>query len=91
MGRRLDVSDQSMVAAVHFESERPIQRHGGSVGFIDVQHSHSHALLADVVESRNGERPAQSEAMEVGVDSDDVDLTEDWGGLEVDLGPAERC
>ena len=91
MGRCLDVSDQSMIAAMHFESERSIQRHGGRVGFIDVQHSNPHALLADVVESRNGESPAQSEAMEVGVDGDDVDLTEDRSGLEVDLGPTKRC
>ncbi len=94
MRRPPHVADERAVGGVHREPERLVEAHGGHVGGVDVQHADRHAGRRQVLQPGDGQLAAEAEAVEVGVDGDDVDLAQlrvaVWAGLRrVDLGPAE--
>jgi hypothetical protein len=63
--------------------------HGGGVVGIHVEHAHCDALVGQVLEPSESERPAEAQALRVWVDTDDVDLAEDGRRVVMDLRPAE--
>jgi hypothetical protein len=70
------------------EAQVAVQRDGGGVGRVDVEHAHSEAPLGQVIEAGQNKGPTEAQTLKVGVDRDDIDLAQLRPLVAVNLRPA---
>ena len=84
-----DVGGVRPVDVVQREAEVVVQRPGGLIGCVYVQHGYLEATGGEVLETGHGESASVAATSEVRIDGDDVDLPEVRLVVGVDLRPAE--
>ena len=72
------------------EAESPVQRDGGRVVRVDVQHADADSPAGQVVETRQCELSSEPATVEVGIDGDHVDLADVLVGVAVIAGVGRR-
>ena len=91
-----DVSNVGAVGAVDAEPDRLVQTDRCRVVSIDVQHADANAGASrgrpgEVVEAGESQGSTKAQTVEVGVDSNDIDLAEYRVVVGVDLRPAKSA